>query len=151
MGHRPFLLLQVLAMLVFSQSLAVSGHSHRPAYHLSSPVSRIVASTGIATDAVGILAAGDDLVPGRMAPGKMGDPGTWDVLATSDAGRICTTLTTDSCGIRWPRLNDNTRDFWFSDDEPIKLGMQPGTPSAAHMCTAETMRPGCRMGSRGSY
>ena len=53
--------------------------------------------------------------------------------ATSDAGSICTTLTTDSCGIRWPRLNDNTRDFWFSDDEPIKLGMQPETPSAAHI------------------
>ena len=32
-------------------------------------------------------------------------------------------------------LNAKTRDFWFSDDEQIKLGMQPGTPSAAHMCT----------------
>ena len=44
-------------------------------------------------------------------------------------------------------LNDNTRDFWFSDDEQIKLGMEPGAPKAAHFCTAETMQPGCRMGS----
>ena len=45
------------------------------------------------------------------------------------------------------RLNEGTRDFWFSDDEQIKLGMEPGAPKAAHFCTAETMQPGCRMGS----
>ena len=44
-------------------------------------------------------------------------------------------------------LNAKTRDFWFSDDEQIKLGMEPGAPKAAHFCTAETMQPGCRMGS----
>ena len=44
-------------------------------------------------------------------------------------------------------LNDNTRDFWFSHDELIKLGIEPGAPKVAHLCTAETMRPGCRMGA----
>ena len=56
------------------------------------------------------------------------------------------------CDGRWDPtvinfLNSNTRDFWFSDDEQIKLGMEPGAPKAAHFCTAETMQPGCRMGS----
>ena len=44
------------------------------------------------------------------------------------------------------RLNEGTRDFWFSRTEQAALGMHPGTPSAAHMCTAETFFSGCRMG-----
>ena len=44
------------------------------------------------------------------------------------------------------RLNDNTRDFWFSEAMQTMLGLEPDTPSAAHMCTAEKMEPECKTG-----
>ena len=39
-------------------------------------------------------------------------------------------------------------DSQKNDGEAMQtsLGLEPDTPSAGHMCTAETMRPGCKMG-----
>ena len=55
------------------------------------------------------------------------------------------------CGGKWKpevitRLNDNTRDFWFSEAMQTSLGLEPDTPSAGHMCTAERMEPECKTG-----
>ena len=42
-------------------------------------------------------------------------------------------------------LDFHTTNFWFSIEKKKKVGLLPGDPGAARMCTAETLKPGCRM------
>ena len=42
-------------------------------------------------------------------------------------------------------LDFHTTNFWFSLEEQNILGLLPGDPGAAQMCTAETLKPKCRM------
>ena len=42
-------------------------------------------------------------------------------------------------------LDFHTTNFWFTLEEQKELGLLPGDPGKVRMCTAETMKPGCRM------